>query len=184
MGLTLLSMTDVSFHMKGAPIPNTHGLLTDLTVLSGREVWLMYMITLGEDLACLPFPVVQVVKNLPAVQGMWAQSLGWKDPLEKGIATHSSILACRIFMDWEAWWATVPEVAKSWTRLSEEHLHWPAYGEFVPLITVFNTENSKEQAMSIKERMGLEAEQGRGLCLGECNIWNSSSCCMGQYLKE
>ena len=59
----------------------------------------MYMITLGEDLACLPFPVVQAVKNLLAVQGMWAQSLGWKDPLEKGIATHSSILACRIFMD-------------------------------------------------------------------------------------
>ena len=34
-----------------------------------------------------------VVKNLPAVQETWVQSLGQEDPLEKGIATHSSILA-------------------------------------------------------------------------------------------
>ena len=37
-----------------------------------------------------------VVKNLPAVQETWVQSLGWDDPLEKGKATHSSILAWRI----------------------------------------------------------------------------------------
>ena len=37
-----------------------------------------------------------MVKNLPAVQETWVQSLGWEDPLEKGIATHSSILAWRI----------------------------------------------------------------------------------------
>ena len=42
------------------------------------------------------FPVVQMVKNLPAVQETQAQSLGPEDPLEKGMATHSSILACRI----------------------------------------------------------------------------------------
>ena len=40
--------------------------------------------------------VAQMVKNLPAVQETRVQSLGWKDPLEKGMATHSSILACRI----------------------------------------------------------------------------------------
>ena len=40
--------------------------------------------------------VAQLVKNLPAVRETWAQSLGWEDPLEKGIATHSSILAWRI----------------------------------------------------------------------------------------
>ena len=43
-----------------------------------------------------PSPVVQMVKNLPAVWETWVQSLGWEDPLEKGTATHSSILACRI----------------------------------------------------------------------------------------
>ena len=40
--------------------------------------------------------VAQLVKNLPAMQETWVQSLGWEDPLEKGKATHSSILAWRI----------------------------------------------------------------------------------------
>ena len=40
--------------------------------------------------------VAQTVKNLPAVQEAWVLSLGWEDPLEKGMATHSSILAWRI----------------------------------------------------------------------------------------
>ena len=37
-----------------------------------------------------------MVKNPPAVQETWVRSLGWEDPLEKGMATHSSILAWRI----------------------------------------------------------------------------------------
>jgi len=40
--------------------------------------------------------VAQLVKNLPAMRETWVQSLGWEDPLEKGKATHSSILAWRI----------------------------------------------------------------------------------------
>jgi len=40
--------------------------------------------------------VVQMVKNLPAMQETSVQSLDWEDPLEKGMATHSSILAWRI----------------------------------------------------------------------------------------
>ena len=40
--------------------------------------------------------VAQMVKNLPAIQETWVQPLGWEDPLEKGTATHSSILAWRI----------------------------------------------------------------------------------------
>ena len=40
--------------------------------------------------------VAEMVKNLPAMQEMWVQSLGWEDPLEKGMATHFSILAWRI----------------------------------------------------------------------------------------
>ena len=40
--------------------------------------------------------VAQLVKNLPAMQETWVQSLGWEDALEKGKATHSSILAWRI----------------------------------------------------------------------------------------
>ena len=41
--------------------------------------------------------------------------LGWEDPLEKGMATHSSILSWRIPMDRGAWWTTVHEVEKSLT---------------------------------------------------------------------
>ena len=40
--------------------------------------------------------VAQLVKNLPATWETWVQSLGWEDPLEKGKATHFSILAWRI----------------------------------------------------------------------------------------
>ena len=42
------------------------------------------------------FPVAQMVKNLPALWEMRVQSLGQEDPLQKGMATHSSILAWRI----------------------------------------------------------------------------------------
>ena len=40
--------------------------------------------------------VAQLVKNLPAMQGTWVQSLGWEDPLENGKAIHSNILAWRM----------------------------------------------------------------------------------------
>ena len=59
--------------------------------------------------------MAQAVKNPPAVQETWVHSLGWEDPLEEGMATHSSILAWRILMDGGAWWATVHGVAKSQT---------------------------------------------------------------------
>ena len=62
--------------------------------------------------------VGQSVKNLPAVPETQVQSLGWEDPLEKGAATHSSILA------WEVPWTEKPSILqlmglqKSWTLLS------------------------------------------------------------------
>ena len=43
--------------------------------------------------------LAQMVKNLPAMRETWVQSLGWEDPLEEGMATHSSILVWRIPMD-------------------------------------------------------------------------------------
>ena len=56
-----------------------------------------------------------MVKNLPVIQETWVRSLGWEDPLEKGMTTHSSILAWRIPMDRGAWQAMVHGVAKSQT---------------------------------------------------------------------
>ena len=52
---------------------------------------------------------------MPAMWETWVQSLGWEDPLEEGMATHSSILAWRIPMDTGAWQATVHGVTKSQT---------------------------------------------------------------------
>ena len=60
----------------------------------------------------------QMVKNMLAME-TWVRSLGWEDPQEEGMATHSSILAWRIPMDRGAWWVTVHGVAKSWTRLRD-----------------------------------------------------------------
>ena len=63
--------------------------------------------------------VAQMAKNPCAMQETWVLALGWEDPLEEGIATHSSTLAWRILTDREAWWATVHGVAKIQTRLSD-----------------------------------------------------------------
>ena len=62
-----------------------------------------------------------MVKNLPAKQETWVQSLGQEDPLQEGMATHSSMLAWRIPIDRGAWWAIVHRLTKSWTRLSDLH---------------------------------------------------------------
>ena len=56
-----------------------------------------------------------MVKNLSAMWETWAQSLGWEDSLEEGMATHSRGLAWRNPMDRGAWQAAVHGVAKSWT---------------------------------------------------------------------
>ena len=59
--------------------------------------------------------VAQMIKNPPAMQETWVQSLHWEVPLEKEMATHSDILAWENPMDRGAWYATVHGVAKSWT---------------------------------------------------------------------
>ena len=59
--------------------------------------------------------LLQMVKNLPAMRKTWVRYLGWEDPLEECMATHSSILAWRISMDRGAWEATIYGVSKSRT---------------------------------------------------------------------
>ena len=59
--------------------------------------------------------MAQVIKNLPAMWETWIQFLGWENPLEEGMATHSSILAWRIPMDRGTWQAAVHGFAKSQT---------------------------------------------------------------------
>ena len=62
--------------------------------------------------------VAQTVKNLPAMRETWVLFLDGDDPLEEGIATHSSIQAWRTPIDRGAWQDIVHEVINSQTRLS------------------------------------------------------------------
>ena len=63
--------------------------------------------------------MTQMVKNLPAMGEIWVRPLGWEDPLEEGMATHSSILAWRTPMDRGAWQTTVHGITESWTQLRD-----------------------------------------------------------------
>ena len=63
--------------------------------------------------------MAQMVKNPSAMRETWVRCLGREDPLEEGMATHSSILAWRIPMDRGAWRVTVHGVAES---ITTEHL--------------------------------------------------------------
>ena len=58
---------------------------------------------------------------------MWVRSLDWEDLLEKGMTTHSSILAYRNPMDRGAWWATVHSIANSQTQLKRLGTHTHTY---------------------------------------------------------
>ena len=85
---------------------------------------------------CWTSPGAQVVKNVPAMQETWVWSLGQEDPLGKGMATHSSIIA------WEIPWTEEPgglqsiglhRVTHDWSSLARTHPHcWALYS--VPLI--------------------------------------------------
>ena len=61
------------------------------------------------------FPGGSAVKNPPAMKKIWVQFLDQEDLLEKGMGTHSSILAWRISQTEQVWWATVHGVTKSRT---------------------------------------------------------------------
>ena len=71
--------------------------------------------------------VAQMIKNPPAMRETWVRSLGWDDPLEEGMATHSSILPWKIPMDKEAWRTIVHGITKGRTRLNDKAEHSTAY---------------------------------------------------------
>ena len=65
--------------------------------------------------------VTQMVKNLSAMQEIWVRSLDQEDPLEKGMATHSSYSCLGNPMDRGDLWATAHGFAKIQTRLKQQH---------------------------------------------------------------
>ena len=70
---------------------------------------------MGNQLILQASLVAQMVKNLHTMRKTWVRSLGWEDPLEEGMATHSSVIAWRIPMDRGAWRDVVHRVARSQT---------------------------------------------------------------------
>ena len=67
-------------------------------------------------------PVAQLVKNLPAMRETWVQSRGWEDTLEKGTATHSSMLAWRI--PWIVQSMGSQRVRHNWVTFTFTNLIW------------------------------------------------------------
>ena len=72
---------------------------------------------MGENI-CKSFSHGSVVKNLPAIQETWVQSLGWQDPLEKGMATQLQCSCLENPTDRGTWWATIHGVTTNQTRVS------------------------------------------------------------------
>ena len=93
--------------------------------------------------------VAQTVKDLLAMQETWVWSLGWKDPLEKGMVTYSSILA------WGIPWTEEPGRlqsmgSQSQTRLSNKHFHY----HFHIYTMEYYSSHKKEQNIVICSNMG------------------------------
>ena len=80
------------------------------------------------------------------MQEIRVQSLGWEDPLEKEMATHTSILAWRSLMDRGAWRATVHGVSKSRTRLKHTHAHTYVYNCLTSQIKIQDFFSSPEDS--------------------------------------
>ena len=77
--------------------------------------------------------VVQMVKNLPAMQEAWVRSLGWDDPLKKGMAIHSSILA------WKIPWTEKCEGYSPWDRKKSNTTEQLTHTQYQAVISVLVT---------------------------------------------
>ena len=119
------------FFMPGCRIARCHFLhILLLEVETDLYLWLAGVVCMYQKVmlfaAMFDFFVIwtqvdQMVKNLPAMPETRVWSLDRDDPLEKGMATYSSILAQENPMDRGVWWATVHEVAKGQTQLRDFH---------------------------------------------------------------
>ena len=113
--------------------------------------------------------VAQIVKNLPAMQETWVQSLGWEDPLEECLATHSSILAWKTATDRRAWQATVHGVTESdmteWLSTAHIYLHVVSFHWYIFILNrvllpiFFNVENNQVCLQAINAGEGVEKRE-------------------------
>ena len=121
--------------------------------------------------------VAQMVKNLPAMWKTWVWSLCSENHLEKGMATHSSILAWRILLDRRAWRATVHGVAESNTteQLSTVMAEEPVRRSLWPSTIWHRPEQGDDKWCSPK---GVERPlcPTVSLCLSAAENWQSTLC--------
>ena len=71
-------------------------IVTSINSFNPHNIFMASILLSSPFIDIWDFLLAQTVKNLPATQETWVQSLGWEDPLEKGMATHFSIVAWRI----------------------------------------------------------------------------------------
>ena len=110
-----------------------------------RAEWILFKLTYHISWASL---VAQLVKNPPEMQETSIGFLGCKDPLEKGMATHSSILAWRIPMDRGAWQTTVRGFTRVEYNLATIPPPWPQYASHCAKhFTSSSHSNSKEMML-------------------------------------
>ena len=107
--------------------------------------------------------VAQTVKNLPAMWETWVWSLGWEDPLEEGMATHSSILAWRIPMDSGAWWL-------QYLRSQRVGHYWATKYSTLPPVTPFSLEKKYDILPKLRWKELVKLIPMKG-----CMIINSST---------
>ena len=113
--------------------------------------------------------VAQMVKNLPAMRETWVWSLGWEDPLEEGMATHSSILA------WRIPWAEEPGGLQSMGSQIVQH-DWMTNTLPFHFITLWVLDMLRVWAPDSTERRGFPSTNK------QCSDINWVSCNSTQFL--
>ena len=111
--------------------------------------------------------MVQLVKNLPAILETWVWSLGWEDPLEKGMATHSRILAWRI-----------PWITKSWFGLSP--LYSKDYYYYYYCYFLMVGWHHRLDGHEFEQALGVGDGQGSLVC---CSPWGCKELDMTEKLN-
>ena len=112
-----------------------------------------------------------MVKNPPAMQKTWVRSVGWEDPLEKGMATHSSILA------WRIPWTEEPDSYSPWSQKESDMT------ERLTLFT-FHKHLIKNTYFCPDEEMSGDLPQFVGLHQVDRTIWQSSGAGRGSQMYK
>ena len=138
--------------------------------------WLFWIcITLGVSRLQASL-AAQTVKNLPAIQETSVWSMGQEDPLEEALATHSSILAWRIPVDRGAWRAPIHRIAKSQTRLSDQHFmpsnRWQQVVLQLCITCAFRQMESRQQWLCFSQSVFWTSSEVLETGSGDQHSWN------------